>query len=46
MTGFGYRWRWGGVFLVYRHLGFDEGGDKLIRDVSFSGPAVGVDFRF
>ena len=46
MTGFGYRWRWGSVFLVYQHLSFDEGDDKLIQDLSFGGPAVGVDFRF
>ena len=44
MTGFGHRWR--SVFLVYRHLSFDEGDDKLIDDLSFGGPAVGIDFRF
>ena len=46
MTGFVYRWRWGGVFVVYRYLSFDEGDDGPIRDLSISGPAVGVNFRF
>ena len=46
MTGFGYRWRWGGVFVVYRYLSFDEGDDGPIQDMSFSGPAVAVNFRF
>ena len=34
------------VKLMYRHLYFDQGSDKLIQDMSFSGPALGVAFRF
>jgi len=46
MTGFGYRWRWGSVFVVYRYLSYDEGEDAFINDLSLHGPAVGVSFRF
>ena len=46
MAGVGYRWHWGSVFAVYRYLSFDEGDQKLIRDLSFGGPAVGVNFEF
>jgi hypothetical protein len=46
MTGFGYRWHWGSVFLVYRYMSFDEGDSGFLRDLSFGGPAVGVSFRF
>jgi len=45
MTGFGYHWHWGSVFAVYRYLNFDEGDDGFIRDLSISGPAVGVKIR-
>ncbi|OPY86600.1 MAG: hypothetical protein A4E73_03904 [Syntrophaceae bacterium PtaU1.Bin231] len=34
------------VKLVYRHLYFDQGDDKLIQTMRFSGPALGVTFRF
>ena len=46
MAGVGYRWHWGSVVAVYRYLSFDEGDQKLIRDLSFGGPAVGVNFKF
>jgi len=34
------------VLLTYRHLDYDEKGDKLVQDLRFSGPALGVTFRF
>jgi hypothetical protein len=37
---------WGGVTLTDRHLSYDQSGDKLIQNLSFSGPEVGVNFRF
>ena len=46
MAGVGYRWHWGSVFAVYRYLSLDEGDQKLIRDLNFGGPAVGVNFEF
>jgi hypothetical protein len=45
MTGFGYRWHWGSVFLVYRYLSYDEGDEKFVRDLSIAGPALGVSIR-
>ena len=36
----------GAVKLVYRNLYFDQGSDKLIQDLRFSGPALGATFRF
>ena len=46
MTGIGYSFRWGDALLAYRHLFYDQKGDKLFQDFSFSGPALGVSFRF
>jgi hypothetical protein len=46
MTGIGYSFRWGDALLAYRHLFYDQKGDKLLQDFSFSGPALGVSFRF
>lgn len=46
MTGVGYRFDWGGLTLTYRHLAYDQSGDKLIQNLSFSGPEIGVNFSF
>jgi hypothetical protein len=44
--GVGYAFRWGEVSLVYRHIAWDfDAGDRL-DDVSFSGPAAAVTWRF
>ena len=44
--GIGYRFKWGGFFLAYRHLYYDEDSSKILQDLEFSGPALGVNFRF
>lgn len=47
LAGVGYRFNsWGDVALVYRHLGYDQGKKDLLQDVRFSGPALGIRFRF
>jgi hypothetical protein len=46
MLGVAYSYKWLGVTLAYRHLYYDMKGDKLIQDMRFSGPALGVTFRF
>jgi len=46
MLGVAYSFKWGGVNLVYRHLYYDQKGDKLVQDMRFSGPALGVTFRW
>jgi hypothetical protein len=46
MLGIAYSFNRVDVKLVYRHLYFDQGSDNLIQDLSFSGPALGVTFRF
>lgn len=46
MTGIGYGFKWGDVLLAYRHLYYDQKGDKLIQDMRFSGPALAATFRF
>lgn len=45
MGGIGYSFSWGEVFAAYRHLDyrFDSGG---MKDLSFSGPGVGLGFRW
>jgi hypothetical protein len=46
MLGIAYSYRWFGAMLAYRHLYYDQKGDKLVQDVTFSGPALGVTFKF
>jgi len=46
MLGVAYSFKWGGVNLTYRHLYYDQKGDKLVQDMRFSGPALGVTFRW
>ena len=46
MLGIAYSYKWFGATLVYRHLYYDMKGDKLVQDMRFSGPALGVNFRF
>ena len=46
MTGLGYGFKWIDILLVYRHLYYDMGGDDLIQDMRFSGPAFALRFKF
>ena len=46
LLGVAYSFKWGGVTLAYRNLYYDQKGDKLIQDMRFSGPALGVTFRW
>jgi hypothetical protein len=46
LTGIGYSFRWGDALLAYRHVFYDQKDDKLLQDISFSGPALGATFRF
>ena len=46
LLGVAYAFKWGDIKLAYRHLFYDTGGDKLLEDMRFSGPALGVSFRF
>lgn len=42
----GYQTGWAGVTLGYRHLAYEQSGDKLVQDLSFSGPFLAVSFTF
>lgn len=44
--GVGYTYKWGDVRLVYRHLSYEQSGNKLVQELSFSGPALGARFQF
>ena len=46
VAGIGYAFKWGEALLNYRHLYYDQGSDKLVQELEFSGPALGVRFRF
>ena len=46
MLGVTYSFKWGGVTLAYRNLYYDQKDDQFIQDLRFSGPALGVTFRF
>ena len=45
-TGIGFTTRWGEVFGTYRYLDYDLKDDSKIADLDFSGPAIGVSYRF
>ena len=42
----GYTMGWGEALVGYRYLSYDQSGGKLVQDMSFKGPLVGVAFRF
>lgn len=44
--GIGYRWSRIDLNLMYRYLYYDMESGKLLQNLSFSGPALGVNFRF
>ena len=46
LLGVSYGFKWGDVVLAYRHLAYDQNDDRLLQDFRFSGPALGVSFRF
>jgi hypothetical protein len=46
MTGISYKYGWGDLIFVYRHLEYDQGDGGLFENFSFSGPAFGARFRF
>lgn len=46
MAGLTYSYGWGDLMLVYRHLSYNQGDDKLFENLSFSGPGIGARFRF
>jgi hypothetical protein len=46
MAGIQYAVGWGDLQLIYRYLYYDMPGDNLLQHLSFSGPAIGVNFRF
>jgi len=46
LLGITYAFKWGDALLAYRQLFYDQAGNKLLQDFRFSGPALGVTFRF
>jgi hypothetical protein len=46
LAGVGYAFQWGEVQLSWRELSWEQSGDKLVQSLRFSGPAVGLTWRF
>jgi hypothetical protein len=46
VAGVGYVFKWGEMFAVWRYLDYNFKSDAKIEDVNFSGPAIGVAFRW
>jgi hypothetical protein len=46
MAGLSYSFGWGDFILMYRHLEYDQGSNRLMQDFSFGGPAFGARFSF
>ena len=45
-AGIAYRFSWIDLQLMYRYLYYDMKSDNMLQNVSFYGPAFGVNFRF
>ena len=46
MAGLGYRFSWGDLLLVYRHLAFEGSSGDDVQHLALSGFALGATFRF
>jgi hypothetical protein len=46
MGGVGYRFGWGNLVLVYRHIAWDFRSDEDLKNLSFTGPSLGAVFSF
>jgi len=46
VIGLGHAFHGWDLLLAYRHLSYDQSDNKLLENVRFDGPAVGVTFRF
>ncbi|MCA3349268.1 MAG: hypothetical protein INF97_01615 [Roseomonas sp.] len=42
----GYQMNWGSVALGWRHLSYEQSGNRLVQDLSFSGPFLALNFTF
>ena len=45
-AGLGYQMNWGSVALGWRHLSYEQSGNHLVQDLSFSGAFLAVNFTF
>jgi hypothetical protein len=46
LGGIGYRFKWVNILLAYRHMRWEFGSDKRFKDISLSGPTLGVVGKF
>ena len=46
IAGIGYAFKWGEVVAAWRYLDYDFKSGKKIESLNFSGPAIGVAFRW
>jgi len=46
MIGFGYAFAWGEILGAYRHLDYDFSSGNALKDLTFSGPALAIGFRW
>ena len=46
VIGIGYAFTWGELGLTYRYLSSEQDDDKFVQKLSFSGFALGANFRF
>jgi hypothetical protein len=46
VIGVGYAYDWGDIEFGFRHLGYDQGNDKLLQNVQLNGFAFGASFHF
>lgn len=45
-AGIGYQFDWGAIMATWRYLDYDFKSDSKLQSISFSGPVIGVAFKF
>jgi hypothetical protein len=46
IAGLGYSFHWGEILAAWRYIDYDMKSGSSIQRLSFSGPAIGVAFRW
>lgn len=46
IAGIGYAFHWGEIVAAWRYLYYNLASDEAIKDMNFSGPVIGVTFRW
>jgi hypothetical protein len=46
VLGVGHAFKWGDIIFAYRYLSYEQGGNRLVQELTFGGFGLGANFRF